>query len=317
LKSSYHITQYALRLLLQVIYFEFLFYRPPEEEEQQTEQYKKDKWVALIYGSKFEHQLCALVFVRIKNMGYKFKLASKVRGLGKFNDVVVEYSDDIRKKFHIFVHLNSETRQRIKMKQLLADRGDFSLSTFYDSYIQIEEKFNCNELGVKMDGSVDDSLFVLYTNGHVATNLLSNKATDIGEEKFLMTGGSVLRFNEEEHKAIYDPLQDLPKHREFLSQFIIFYSQADEKQMDLHIKPELQQCMGLAESELRIAYPRFLDCLTDWCKNKNCFLQDINCRENDPLQMTSEKLRTILEANSKKRGNHNLTTSVLKKYSPQ
>jgi hypothetical protein len=31
-----------------------------------------------------------------------------------------------------------------------------------------------------------------------------------------MTGGSVLLFNEGEHKAIYKHLQDLPKHHEFL-----------------------------------------------------------------------------------------------------
>jgi hypothetical protein len=91
-----------------------------------------------------------------------------------------------------------------------------------------------------LDGSIDKSLFIIYTNGDVAPELGSNKASNIGEEKFLMTGGSVLQFNEQEHKAIYDHLQDLPKQREFLSRFRIFYSQADEKQMELHITREVQ-----------------------------------------------------------------------------
>jgi hypothetical protein len=53
-----------------------------------------------------------------------------------------------------------------------------------------------------MDGSVDNRLFILYTNADVPPNLNSNKTINIGEEKFLMTGGSVLQFNEQEHKAI-------------------------------------------------------------------------------------------------------------------
>jgi hypothetical protein len=134
------------------------------------------------------------------------------------------------------VQLKSKTKQNITMHQLLADKGDFSLRKYYDSYIQIEEKFNCGELGVKMDGSVDESLFILYTNTEVPHNLKSNKVTDIGKAEFLTTGGSVLQFNEQEHKAIYQHLQDLPKHRQFLSRFRIFYSQSDEREMEDHIK---------------------------------------------------------------------------------
>jgi hypothetical protein len=96
-----------------------------------------------------------------------------------------------------------------------------------------------------MDGSVDESLFTLYTNADVSPNVQSNKTIDIGEEKFLMTGGSVLQFNEEEHKAIYDQLQDLPKHSKFLSRFRIFYSQANEKDLDFATKRGLQQSTNL------------------------------------------------------------------------
>jgi hypothetical protein len=278
-----------------------------QQQQQQPELYEKDKWAALIHGSDFEHKFCALLFTRIKNVGYRFKLASKFRGLGKFNDLVVEYVDDNRRKSHIFVHLNSQTRQRIKMQHLLADRGDFNLLKYYESYIQIEEKFNCGNLGVNIDGSFDNSLFVLYTNADVATNLQSNRATYISEENFLMTDGCVLQFNEEEHKEIYDHLQDLPKHREFFSRFRIFYNQADRRKIDGHIKPALQHVMNLAENELHIAYRPFLECLKDWWQSKNFFLQDTNSTENDPLQKTSESLRTILETNIRNRGNQNLS----------
>jgi hypothetical protein len=71
--------------------------------------------------------------VRIKNKGYKFKLASNVKGIGKFDDAVVEYLDDNSRKSHIFVQLKSKTTNRITMKQLLADKGDFSLRKYYES----------------------------------------------------------------------------------------------------------------------------------------------------------------------------------------
>jgi len=44
--------------------------------------YEKEKGSAQIHGQLFEYKFCALVFVRIKNIGCKFKLASNVEGLG-------------------------------------------------------------------------------------------------------------------------------------------------------------------------------------------------------------------------------------------
>jgi nucleoside-triphosphatase THEP1 len=111
-----------------------------------------------------------------------------------------------------------------------------------------------------------------------------------------MTGGSVLQFNAEEHKAIYEHLQELPKQREFLSRFRIFYRQADEKEMDCHIKPELQQIMSSRETELELACICFTEFMKDWWQNSHCFLKDTNCKENDPLRKTSEKVKTALVA---------------------
>jgi hypothetical protein len=98
----------------------------------------------------------------------------------------------------------------------------------------------------------------------------------------------VLQFNEEEHKPIYEHLQELPKPREFLSRFRIFYRQADEKEMDWHIKHNLQHRMKLLESELELAYMCFLEFMKDWWQNLNYFLKEINSKENDPMGKTSE-----------------------------
>jgi hypothetical protein len=64
--------------------------------------YEKETGSAQIHGQLFEYKFCALVFVGIKNIGYKFKLASNVEGLGVYDDVFVEYLDDnYRKKTHL------------------------------------------------------------------------------------------------------------------------------------------------------------------------------------------------------------------------
>ena len=212
-----------------------------------------------------------------------------MKGHGKFDDVFVEYLDNNSRKKHIFVQLKSKIKRTIKMEDLLEIKGDFSLRKYCESYIEIGKKFNCSG-GVKLGGSIDESLFILYTNADVASDLQTNKVVDISEEKFLMTGGSVLQFNKQDHRAIYYHLQKIPKHGEFLSRFRIFYSQADEKEMDWHIKSELQQIMKLPESELDIACMCFIDIMKEWWQREKFFLKDINSRKNDPLQKTSEKV---------------------------
>jgi hypothetical protein len=238
-----------------------------------------------------------------------------VKGHGAFDDVVVEYLDATSRKSHIFLQLKSKARRHITMSQLKSKDGDFSLRKYYESYKQIEEKFNSSEEGVKIDGRIDESLFIIYTNADVGQELKCNKGIDVSEEEFLMTGGSVLQFDEEEHKAIYEHLQELPKHREFLSRFRIYYCQADEKEMgchikselkqnmklreteiemDIHVKRELQESMQLPDTELELAYMCFRDFMKDWWQNSNFLLKENNCKENDPLRKTSEKVKTTL-----------------------
>jgi energy-coupling factor transporter ATP-binding protein EcfA2 len=147
-----------------------------------------------------------------------------------------------------------------------------------------------------MDGRIDESLFILYTNADVGENLKSYNVIDFSQEEFLMTGGSVLQFNEEEHEAIYKHLQELPKHRDFLSRFRIFYIQANEREMDRLIKSELKLIMELPDTELDIMYTCFIDIMKDWWQHGKFVLKDTNCRENDPLQKTSEKVKPTLLA---------------------
>jgi len=85
---------YGVRFLLQVIYIDLLFYRLSDTEEEQPEMYHRDQGSASIYGQIFKYKFCALVFVRIKNKGYKFTPASNVEGLGTFDGALVQYLDD-------------------------------------------------------------------------------------------------------------------------------------------------------------------------------------------------------------------------------
>jgi hypothetical protein len=285
----------------QRIYFGLVFYRLSDTVDKHNEIYMRDKGSAQIHGQLFEYKFCALVFLRATNRGYKFKLASNMREPGAFGDVVVEYLDDNCSKRHIFLQLKRKVKQKITMSRLKSNSGDFSLRKYYDSYMKVEKNFNCSEGEVKMEGRTDESLFIIYSNTDIAHDLKSNKDIDIGEEIFLMTGGSVLQFNEEDHPAIYQHLQELPEHKEFLSRLRIFYSQANERDMDSHIKCELKQSMNLPESELEIAYMCFMDIMKEWWQHENFFLKDINPRENDPLQKTSEKVKPTLVAKMNQR----------------
>ena len=241
--------------------FGLLFYSSADKEEKLPETYDKDSGSAQIHGQKFEYKFCGLVFLRAKNKRYNFKLASNMKGLGALDDVFVEYIDDNSRILHSFVQLKSKIKKQITLNQLLAEKGDFSLRKYYESYIQIERKFNCSEEGVKMDGRsegvkmdgrINECLFILYTNADVEEKLKSDKVTEFGEAEFLTTNKAVLQFNEEEekHKVIYEHQKELPKLREFLSRFRIFYNQADESEMDCHIKQELQQSIKLPETEI-------------------------------------------------------------------
>ena len=77
----------------------------------------------------------------------------------------------------------------MSVQQLLAERGEFNLRTYYESYIDSEKNLNCSGEGVKLECSIDESLFIIYTNADVGETLQSNTVTDIREEKFLMTSG--------------------------------------------------------------------------------------------------------------------------------
>jgi len=74
-----------------------------------------------------------------------------VKGLGAFDDIVVEYIDGNSRKKHTFVRLKSKLKQCITIQQLVTEQGDFSLHNYYDSYIKVENKFNCSKEEVKMD----------------------------------------------------------------------------------------------------------------------------------------------------------------------
>ena len=103
----------------------------------------------------------------------------------------------------------------------------------------------------------------------------------------------MLQFKVEEHKAIYQHLQELPKHREFLSRLRIFYSQVGEKKMDLYIKRESQQTMNLPDSELDVDCMCFIDVMKDWWQNCNLYLKETISLDNDPFWKTSQKIRVI------------------------
>jgi len=259
--------------------------------EDEPEYYEKRKGTTGIQGHAFEFKLCALAYLRAKEKWRKFKLASNVDGHGAFDDILIEYINSKSGLSHIFVQLKS-TSERITLGKLTGNNKDFGLNKYYESYIDIEEKFNCTGGSVKIDSGIDERMFILYSNADIGHGVKSNKDMDVGEADFLLTGGPVLQFSKKKHKAIYEHLQNLPKYREFLRQFRIFYNQADEEMMDSHIKPELQSIMNVYILDL--VYTCFIDFMKDWWQKYNYFLKD-NCKDEDPWLKTVKKVMTSVK----------------------
>ena len=271
-----------------------MFYRFRVANEDEPEYYKKRKGTTGIKGYAFEFKLCGLAYLRAKEKWRKFKLASNVDGHGAFDDILIEYINSKSSLSHIFVQLKSTKSERITLGKLKGNNKDFGLNKYYESYIDIEEKFNRTGESVKIDSGIDGRMFILYSNADIGHDVKSNKNIDVGEADFLLTGGSVLQFSKKKHKAIYEHLQNLPKYREFLRRFRIFYNQADEERMDSHIKPELQSIMNVSENILDLVYPCFIDFMKDWWQKYNYFLKD-NCKDEDPWLKTVKKVMTSVK----------------------
>jgi hypothetical protein len=274
-----------------------VFYRRFLREEKRPLRFKKVKGTSAIEGQIFEYKVCALTFIKAINKGLEFKLGCNVEGFGVFDDVVLEYLDASGRTSHICVQLKRKERQRIAEKQLLAKSGDFSLIRHYESYTGIEKTFKSREQGDETKGSIDDCLFIIYTNADVEERLKSDTSAELGQEEFLNAGGYVLKFCEEKHKDIYEHMKEKPRYREFLSRYRIMYKQADEKRMDHYIIPPLQEILKFPDSERKSACQYFCDFVMGWWQkeDKPYFLQDTNLKENDPLLKTSENVgKTVI-----------------------
>jgi hypothetical protein len=286
-------------LFLKYIYCGLVFYRGFHTEDIRPSHFKKVKWSSVIEGQIFEYKICALTFILAINEGLKFKLGCNVQGFEVFDDVVVEYLDAFHRTSHICVQAKWKERQHITVQQLLAISGDLSLIKHYESYIEIEKMFKSREQGGETKGSIDECLFIIYTNADVEERLKSDKLSELGKEEFLNTGGGVLRFSEETHKDIYEhmkkhceQMEEKPRYREFLSRYRIMYKQANEKEMDRYIIPPLQEKLKFCDSEKESACKYFCDSIKEWWqeKDRSYFLQETILKENDPLQKTSEKI---------------------------
>jgi len=279
------------QILLQGIWICILFCRLSDKEEERPEVYKKRSDDAMKCAQIFQYKYCALAFLRAKKKWSKFKLHSNLERFGVFGDVVLEYPDG---KLHICMQIKSGAIGLITLSRLMNKNSPFSLCTYYNSYINAQEALFGSKEGDKMDRKPGESLFIIYTNADIESSLNSDEVTGIVEEEFLMTRRFVLQFNEGKHEAIYQYLQEMPEHREFLSRLRIVYSQAKEKQMEFDIKSELQQSMKLPDSELDLAYECYRDIIKDRWQNCIYSLQEPSCMENDPIRKTADKLRTIL-----------------------
>ncbi|XP_069675895.1 uncharacterized protein [Periplaneta americana] len=218
--------------------------------------YKKTGSACSMSGAMYEVKLSGLLFLRGVNEGQEFRIASNMEAGGKFDDIVFSFGGNTT-----FVQLKHKTgkRQTITARNLMEEKGDFSITKYYKSYCELKNKWGQHP-DLQHWGPFRDVRFVVYTNAAM-TRTLGENVDDTALHDVLMTGGECIHFSG------YDLLKDKPEANQFLHQFRYYTEQATEKQLDQFIKAELQTALGTDSH-----FEKFLSHVKNWWEGPGSFL---------------------------------------------
>ena len=152
-------------------------------------------------GLKYEHSMCSLVFLRAMKLKYAFSLASNMKNCGAFDDVVLQFSKESKKKRCIFIQMKSKATKIVGFSSLMSmSKTDFSLMKYFLSYLEIKKSFN-EQNKTPFDGEFDDSLFVLYTNSDVSGEL-KMLHDDTREDDMIHNAREILLTNQQNGESL-------------------------------------------------------------------------------------------------------------------
>ena len=135
--------------------------------------YEKRSGTSGISGQLYETKLSCLILFRALNNKQitQFYLGTNVKGIGDFDDVVFRY-DVIDQSQSKIIFLQAKHKENINKDQLCYEKifhesGDFSLYKYFESYLNIKEKFNKSDTKDSVfSGTFEhiDSYFVIFTS---------------------------------------------------------------------------------------------------------------------------------------------------------
>ncbi|XP_069669145.1 uncharacterized protein [Periplaneta americana] len=273
--------------------------RSSDLEGRSRKHYNKPSGFSGYRGEAFELKLSALIYARVLNSGLNFRLASNMAELGNFDDIALQlYSTGNVTGTNntiqtYFIQLKNKKKTKISEDQLLSSpKGDFSLFRYYPSYIEVEKQFESKKLCSWFDGQFEDCLFILYTNADVDKSILVPASNEECLEIFLTdeSHNHVLKFNDEDHRNVYQALQNKPKYREFLNQLRIVYKQANEDELERSIMTQIELNPTVSKNNIKFTYTEYIRLLEQWWKQekKGTFLD-----ESSKLLMKASEAATL------------------------
>ncbi|PSN35213.1 hypothetical protein C0J52_16890 [Blattella germanica] len=160
-------------------------------------------------GQKYEIKMAALLFLRGINSGKNFSLASNVKGVGQFDDLVFIHEDQtylvqLKHKRNKFTIPYPERKAVEISCPLLTLQGPFSVPQYYRSYAE-----SCSWLqNSGVCSSLNNLQFVLFTNKSLHTKTEFKDAAD----SHLFTEGHVYGFSETNDHQAYSLFQQLESY---------------------------------------------------------------------------------------------------------
>lgn len=284
------------------------------DEKTTRMSYKKKAERAKNHGVNYQIELAACILLQATTkQEWDFKLACEWDDAGKVDDLVLVYrTREGKEKARLFQLKHSDDKTKtLPTTSLLAPRGDFSLLTYYKSYVEVINNTSC-----PLGGEIEIDDIVLFTNRMEATDVTT--ITSVVHEILLdFTKCSVSRGKQpqwkqfrleseectEEYNKFIDALMANGDEAEaenclkFLRNFKLATSQPNVLELKLIVK-EMIKCSRLlfdAESaamwekppseqfvskNVHVFYDKLFDELEKWYnRNKGFFLTRPTCKQ--------------------------------------
>lgn len=177
--------------------------------------YVKRRGVSDSLGEDYEIGMAALLFLRGLNYTSDFFLASNHAMAGDFDDLVFIYrireTEPWKAYFMQLKHKNNNSMHKKSALVRLSKKNEFSVPGYFPSYPKVVQNLHAfeNETGCAL--TPDHVSFVLYTNA-----MFNGDLEEDDEESILSTDGFEINLNGDEHKDLFELIEELPTYRTLL-----------------------------------------------------------------------------------------------------